>query len=59
MNILFYILIGFIFASIVVFIFITLSSLAIVNSGDKYQEDQEQIQWIKEHGYKKLGEKGI
>ena len=45
MNILFYILIGFIFVSIV-FIFITLSSLTIVNSEVKDHEDQEQMQWL-------------
>ncbi|MDW2797978.1 hypothetical protein RZO55_10365 [Clostridium boliviensis] len=58
MSILIYLLIGLICASsIVVFIFITLSSLTIVNSRNKEQEDQEQIQWINDYG-NKLGEKG-
>ena len=59
MNILPFILFGFICASIVVFIFISVSFLVIANSSNKDQEDEEQIQWIKEYKDKKLREKGI
>ncbi|NNJ33111.1 hypothetical protein [Lacrimispora defluvii] len=58
MNILPFILFGFICASIVVFIFITVSCVVVAFS-NKDQEDEEQIQWIKEYKDKKLREKEI
>lgn len=57
MNILPFILFGFICASIVVFIFITVSCVVVAYFTNKYQEDEEQIQWIKEYKDKKLREK--
>ena len=58
MNILPFVLFGFICASIVVFIFISVSYLVVANSSNKVQEDKEQIQWINEYKDKKLREKG-
>ncbi len=49
MNILSFILFGFICASIVVFIFITVSCVIVTCLSNKDQEDEEQIQWIKEY----------
>lgn len=59
MNILPFVLFGFICAAIVVFIFISVSFLVVASSSNKDQEYEEQIQWIKEHKDKKLREKGI
>ena len=59
MNILSFILFGFICASIVVFIFITVSCVIVTCFSNKDQEDEEQIQWIKEYEDKKLREKEI
>ena len=59
MNILPFVLFGFISESIVVFIFISVSFLVVASSSNKDQEDKEQIQWIKEYKDKKLREKGI
>ncbi|MBE5985175.1 hypothetical protein ACOAOT_08230 [Lacrimispora sp. AGF001] len=59
MIILLFILFGFICASIVVFIFITVSCVVVACFTDKDQEGEEQIQWIKEYKDKKLREKGI
>ncbi len=50
---------GFICASIVVFIFITVSCVIVACFSNKDQEDEEQIQWIKEYEDKKLREKEI
>ena len=59
MNILPFVLFGFICASIVVFIFISVSLLVVASSNNKDQEDKEQIQRINEYKDKKLREKGI
>lgn len=59
MNIMSFILFGFICASIVVFIFITVSCVIVACFSNKDQEDEEQIQWIKEYEDKKLREKEI
>ncbi|MTK08421.1 MAG: hypothetical protein F8N38_15215 [Hungatella sp.] len=59
MNILPFILFGFICASIVVFIFITVSIVVVAYFSNKDQEDEEQIHWIKEYKDKKLREKEI
>ncbi len=59
MNILPFILFGFICASIVVFIFIIVSCVVVTYFSNKNQEDEEQIQWIKEYKDKKLREKDI
>jgi len=59
MNILPFILFGFICASIVVFIFITVSCVVVAYFSNKDQKDEEQIQWIKEYKDKKLREKEI
>ncbi len=59
MNILPFVLFGFICASIVVFIFISVSFLVVASSSNKDQEDEEQFQWIKKYKDRKLREKGI
>ncbi|WP_349673843.1 hypothetical protein [Lacrimispora sp.] len=59
MNMLPFILFGFICASIVVFIFITVSCVVVACFSNKEQEDEEQIQWIKEYKDEKLKEKEI
>ncbi|MBE5992660.1 MAG: hypothetical protein E7247_09745 [Paenibacillaceae bacterium] len=59
MNMLPYLMLGFICASIVVFIFISVSFLVVASSSNKDQEDEEQIRWIKKYKDKKLREKGI
>ena len=59
MNMLPYLMLDFICASIVVFIFISVSFLVVASSSNKVQEDKEQIQWINEYNDKKLREKGI
>jgi hypothetical protein len=58
MSILPFVLFGFVCASIVVFIFITVACLIVVGCRNKDQEDGEQIQWIKKYKDKKLREKG-
>ena len=58
MNILPFILFGFICASIVVFILISVSFLVVASSSNKDQENKDQIQWINEYKDKKLREKG-
>ncbi|MBE5990649.1 MAG: hypothetical protein E7250_23360 [Paenibacillaceae bacterium] len=58
MNILPFVLFGFICASIVVFIFISVSFLVVASSSNKDQENKDQIQWINEYRDKKLREKG-
>ena len=59
MNMLPFVLFGFICASIVVFIFISVSFLVVASSSNKDQEAEEQIQWINKYKDKKLREKGI
>ena len=49
MIILPYLLIGFICASIVVFIFILIVCLVFVCSSNRDQENQEQIQWLEDY----------
>lgn len=53
-----FLLFGFVCTFIVVLIFTIIYCLAAVNSRNKDQEDQEQIQWIEEYKVKKLREKG-
>jgi len=57
MNVLPYLLFGFICASVVVFVVTGIFCIVCLNQGEKEQEDQDQMQWLRDNMERKSARK--